>query len=747
MKSSLLTTSRTERSVPPKTVDFASVPQRLIVGCPRREFCEGLCRTHYAAWRRASREAPSLKLSKWLATGQFAIPTDALPPCAVPECPRDAYYSERTLCELHHGRYHNGPRTLAPREWAKSETAYVGSYEFGLAHLDVQLRWEFLYGLQQRVARGGRIDPRPIRAATDVMRKIPSFSTMPEAEALQVIERSKEAGTSSLLAEIARALRRGHDDMMGVEPHERLVWDLVEVGALADPSVRGGTRRRKGLDFGQITQPWLRVATMDKCRELMVGPAINPLYKSVVIASHVLDQRADRGMDMSALGFRDADDIADAFRSLKRRDEAPCASAYKRALYLKFFVMIADSRRRGLLDELPSSFGRDRSHAVPMDFTAGIEEYGKSLPLEIVAQLDANLDQFGVRIPYKGLTDRQRHLMLSTIYLLIRDTGRRPKEIASLKRDYLTKDHNGPILIYDNHKAGRLKRRLPITESTADIVKRWIRVRNRLKNVHPASDEYLFPGHTAWQSYISTTKLASAFRTWIDSLDRLDTAETDQDGNTIAFDRRKVTARALRHTYAQRHADNGTPVDVLRVLMDHTSIQTTGLYYVVTTDRKREAIKTVGKYTIDRTGTARPLTEGTRYQMRAVAVPFGNCTEPSNVKSGGNSCPIRFQCAGCGFYRPDPSYIPAIEQHLNTLRGDRETALAIDVAPYVLDNLNAQIASFEEVLALMRRRLEGLNAAEREAIDDASAVLRKMRAAASLPLEDISRMPREADDD
>jgi integrase len=30
------------------------------------------------------------------------------------------------------------------------------------------------------------------------------------------------------------------------------------------------------------------------------------------------------------------------------------------------------------------------------------------------------------------------------------------------------------------------------------------------------------------------------------------------------------------------HADNGTPVDVLRQLMDHRSIQTTGGYYITT---------------------------------------------------------------------------------------------------------------------------------------------------------------------
>ena len=89
---------------------------------------------------------------------------------------------------------------------------------------------------------------------------------------------------------------------------------------------------------------------------------------------------------------------------------------------------------------------------------------------------------------------------------------------------------------------------------------------------------------------------------------------------------------------------------------------------------------TVGKCIIDRHGTRDPLTDPTTYQMRSFAVPFGNCIEPSNVKAGGHSCPVRFQCAGCGFYRPDPSFIPAIEEHLNTLRSDREIARAMDTA-------------------------------------------------------------------
>jgi len=84
------------------------------------------------------------------------------------------------------------------------------------------------------------------------------------------------------------------------------------------------------------------------------------------------------------------------------------------------------------------------------------------------------------------------------------------------------------------------------------------------------------------------------------------------------------------------------------------------------------------RHTIDRSGRPAPFTSTTDYEAHSVAVPFGNCREPSNVKAGGKACPIRFQCAGCGFYRPDPSYLPPIEQHVNDLRADLETAKAVD---------------------------------------------------------------------
>lgn len=147
----------------------------------------------------------------------------------------------------------------------------------------------------------------------------------------------------------------------------------------------------------------------------------------------------------------------------------------------------------------------------------------------------------------------------------------------------------------------------------------------------------------------------------------------------------------------------------------------------VSLKRKREAVTKLSAQVVDQCGQPSPCST-TAYEMRSVAVPYGGCTEPSNVKAGGQACPIRFQCAGCGFYRPDPSYLPAIEQHINELRADRETVLAVGAAEFVTTALTAQISAYEQVVDRMRRRLRGLPEPERAQLEEASTVLRKARA-------------------
>jgi site-specific recombinase XerD len=260
---------------------------------------------------------------------------------------------------------------------------------------------------------------------------------------------------------------------------------------------------------------------------------------------------------------------------------------------------------------------------------------------------------------------------------LFMDTGRRPAEICRLGWDCLDQDPDGKYaLVYTDFKANRQGKRLPVTDGTAKVIAgQQQRTRARYPGA-PASELALFPRTSRnrdGKRPFTESLVSSHHRSWVTSLPplRLD------DGRE--FDKDAVTLYAYRHSFAQRHADAGTPVDVLRELMGHRSMTTTQIYYRVTAKRTRSAVDTLAAFQLDRGGNrvwaeARALldSEHQRVAVGQVAVPFGMCSEPSNVTAGGGSCPFRFRCLGCGHFRTDPSYLPELRGYLDSLLQARE---------------------------------------------------------------------------
>ena len=136
----------------------------------------------------------------------------------------------------------------------------------------------------------------------------------------------------------------------------------------------------------------------------------------------------------------------------------------------------------------------------------------------VIRQLDARLHLLGPAGRAGAIPAADLQLMHQTIYQILRDTGRRPGEVVSLHTgcvEVIGGQHN---LIYDNHKAGRMRRRLPITTGTAEIIQSWQRHRAALR-VPPALDRWLFPSPLlrARQSrgHITPSCVARVFKAWV----------------------------------------------------------------------------------------------------------------------------------------------------------------------------------------------------------------------------------------
>ncbi|MCT7350933.1 MULTISPECIES: transposase [Streptomyces] len=140
--------------------------------------------------------------------------------------------------------------------------------------------------------------------------------------------------------------------------------------------------------------------------------------------------------------------------------------------------------------------------------------------------------------------------------------------------------------------------------------------------------------------------------------------------------------------------------------------------------------------------------EHARRAIGEVAVPYGVCTEPSNVAAGGHDCPVRFRCVGCGHFRTDISYLPDLEAYLADLLRNRERLAAFAHADgWARDEAMPSDEEITRVRRLVRRLkedLDDLTDDDRLKIQEAVTLVRRSRQVVSLgmprirqPLPDI----------
>ncbi len=180
---------------------------------------------------------------------------------------------------------------------------------------------------------------------------------------------------------------------------------------------------------------------------------------------------------------------------------------------------------------------------------------------------------------------------------------------------------------------------------------------------------------------------------------------------------------------------------MLAALMDHLRLDTTRGYYTVGDRRRRNAVDKVTALQFDRRGNriwrdAKALldSEHARRAIGEVAVPYGTCSEPSNVQAGGNACPYRFRCIGCGHFRTDISYLPDLHAYLDDLLRNQERVLAAaDVDQWARAEAvpsQDEITRIRQLITRIENGLEDLTAAEREQIGQAVTIVRRHRTVA-----------------
>lgn len=687
-------------------------------GCPRPARSR-LCAIHGAQCNRLG-----LSLAEFV-EHPAAQPLPGFGECQVTACDRRAH-CRRGLCRPHDARWWAQRRdglTTDFEVWCQTTWPVARGHEVVLRGLLPRVQAEILFGLQQRCELG----------AVTYLYQLRIFARRLLAQGAQTITDFDIALVPRHVAPLVRQFQESVwvASAAPTDEHEKDVWNMHVFG-----------HGRKRLDFTVIHQPWLRSATkVWVLEELPVrrGPNVVAVLRDHINSIAALGesmrlQRSDEGMQPAEVGRTD---IVAFLNRLKHRETSGDISASQRRKIAQHAALVLrESRAIGLarpnrpLAGLNQEFIFRRNDLPPVPTDDGP---GRALPDSVLAALTGALDRL------EGSAGRD---MRVAVRLLI-DTGRRPAEICKLPYDCLDQDRDGKYaLIYTDFKNNRVGRRLAISDATAAaIIEHQQLVRRRFPNTALADLALLSRStrNRAGTQPISENTLAAAHRRWVDDLAPLHRPDGTE------FDKSAVFLYAYRHSYAQRHADGGTPVDVLRDLMAHRSIATTQGYYSVTATRMRKAVDSLAAVQFNGRGEhvwsqARVLLESEHQRLAVgqVAVPFGICTEPSNVKAGGGACPFRFRCLGCGHFRSDPSYLPELRDYLDTLLRDRERIRAAieldDWARAEAMPSDTEITRLRQLIRRIEHDLTALDENDRQQIEEAVQIVRRTRQTVHLGL-------------
>lgn len=679
---------------------------------------QGLCDTHSQAWHVSRRKGGSFEefLSR-------ARPLQAIGPCVAASCFLEATYKEHQLCRVHYvGWIAQGRPTGARLEvWATRVRQPMSGQILSLRGLHELTRLEMIYGIGCRVAEHMATEPWHLRRFVDLLRA-------GDVDSVTEVDIDRLDGYDAYARFVIDRVRLAYADPVAERMLDR--WDLRVMG------------HRGTLDFTGIRQAWLREAVKGWAAGALAGVRSSSVVASRVdsmrMLSAVLASGPGGGEDPSALGRADMERFLARTSSFKTRRGQPYSAQRLAGIVEDVALVLREAREAELVADLPATFVVRRG-----DLRRRPEhEPGRALPVQVVATLDAHVDLLRA-VPGSWPMTARRVLgdrageMGVLVYLLLKNTGRRRGEIAGLHLECLDVDEAGrPVLVYDNHKRQRMGRRLPISDPALVQAIRdqqtW--VSQRFPNT-PSQELWLLPRpsrNSDGRAHLSAHQVWSWITTWIAHIPSIDVASPGADDPT-PVDRSTIHPHAFRHTYAQTLADQGVPAPVLRDLMDHRSIDTTMGYYNVGESRKREAMELLAFYSIDNHGMTRPLvsersaTTDLAEQLSWVAVPMGKCSEPTNVRAGGQACPIRYQCAGCSHFESDPSYLPELRAYADELRREREAMIAAGAAQWAIEHVARQVEIVVGHIRTHETLLERIADDRRAAIEDASQTLRKAR--------------------
>jgi integrase len=568
--------------------------------------------------------------------------------CQAAGCDRPAVSTN--MCPAHHRRWRRFGRPDPATFLANPGPAPRG--HGGVALIDFRglpprLRLELQYGVQRRCA--DQTVGAHFRVVTMAIRRVQqaevsSLLDLSEHQWRQVARDGRGCpgdgglrGSSEAFLVYARDAVESLRDGVGWEvEYRRDVWRLSKLPGLTLNSGRSSARGT--LRFDRIIQPWLKDLGKRWVRlRLVSGLSVATAIADVQALTHFSGFLANVAPDVDALARIDRPLLERYLAWLATRPGGPATRGrWINGLHL-FFQAIRQHNWDATLPTTAAFFVGDCPPRPPR-LSRHLAEY-------VMAQVEqpANLERW---------PDPAARL----VTLILIRCGLRVSDACTVRFDCLLHDgQRAPYLRYFNNKMKR-EAAVPIdAELEAEIRAQQQRVLQRW----PGGNPHLFPRQKANASG-QRSLAADTYRNMLDSW--LHTCDVrDEHGHPV-----HLTAHQWRHTFATRLINRDVPREVIRVLLDHESLEMTAHYAKITDQTVRRRWEQATKVnvrgervSIDPDG---PLAQAqwakTRYGIATQTLPHGYCGLPVQ-----KSCPHANACLTCPVFLTGPEFLPELHAH------------------------------------------------------------------------------------
>lgn len=677
MEQWLLTTS-------PRLKGRQALPSCGAPGCKYGLGRRGLCSRHHSQWLRAGQP----DVSAWLASLPEVSTVQGERLCGLPQC--DLWvHGGQLYCQSHASRWRShGEPSL---EEFTARTSEYGAERFDFRGLPRQLRLELQYGLQCRSdSQTGRYQPRALAAALSIARTLEVGSLL---ELTREQLRGRLAGVRGQNTRSVSFLTFTHEQLQlllrpagwdGEYPRDR--WDLHQLGRV---------ERVRYLPFDRLHQPWLRELVKRWCRwRLSIG------IVGVTVVADI------RGLNrLSAMLQRpDHRHVTGLHEITREVIEAFIADAH---------LATGGGKATGQLLSKLSTFLEDvrRHQWAPLHPTAAL--YSEDFPRKAMAR-DRHVSEDVMRqLELPANLDRLPNAQARLITLILIRCGLRVGDATKLQLDCVIRDGDGhPYLRYTNHKMRR-EAFVPLDDEVAAGIHSQ---QQHVRATRP--DQSGLPLLPAQRGNASGLKAMSdgAYRDQIYKW-FVDCDIRDEHGAPV-----HLTPHQWRHTFATRLINLGVSQEVIRKLLDHSSLEMTAHYAKVHDSTVREQWERARKVDADGQPVAlasdSPLS-GAAWSKTAVdrarhALPNGYCTLPLQ-----KSCPTIDGCFSCPMFLTTSEFLPQHLDHADRTRRLIATAEANGQFRMVESNTRL-LAKLDTVVAKLQTPPSSDTAAATDEMHDGS---------------------------